>query len=248
MTKPEEIKELKVGVSIKKLLWRVINAVFPYNEKEEGLSIKERSLLEDILLFKSFREIAALRGCTKTAISYQYNKLMEKIEKRILSLNQAANNENLIEPLEEQKRIVAAQTEEINKLKAELSRAKENEERLARIIERLETTKMMPYTFAPMTANAPTSSDPIYLSDYKGTLMKSDIELLNLREAISLILDDNGIKTVFDLVTIPKEVLLKKIPKFWAEAIQDKLRLHGLQLGMKIKYIPKMNKYLVEEK
>ena len=25
-------------------------------------------------------------------------------------------------------------------------------------------------------------------------------------------------------------------------------RLHGLQLGMKIKYIPKMNKYLVEEK
>lgn len=49
-------------------------------------------------------------------------------------------------------------------------------------------------------------------------------------------------------VTIPKEVLLKKIPKFWAEAIQDKLRLHGLQLGMKIKYIPKMNKYLVVEK
>lgn len=49
--------------------------------------------------------------------------------------------------------------------------------------------------------------------------MKSDIELLNLREAISLILDDNGIKTIFDLVTIPKEVLLKKIPKFWAEAI-----------------------------
>lgn len=141
MTNSEEIKELKVGVSIKKLLWRVINAVFPYNEKEDGLSIKERTLLEDILLFKSFREIAALRGCTKTAISYQYNKLMEKIEKRILSLNQAANNENLIEPLEEQKRIVAAQTEEINKLKAELSRAKENEERLAWIIERLETTK-----------------------------------------------------------------------------------------------------------
>ncbi len=25
-------------------------------------------------------------------------------------------------------------------------------------------------------------------------------------------------------------------------------RLHGLQLGMKIKYIPKMNKYLVVEK
>ena len=57
MTNSEEIKELKVGVSIKKLLWRVINAVFPYNEKEDGLSIKERSLLEDILLFKSFREI-----------------------------------------------------------------------------------------------------------------------------------------------------------------------------------------------
>ena len=70
MTNSEEIKELKVGVSIKKLLWRVINAVFPYNEKEDGLSIKERSLLEDILLFKSFREIAALRGCTKTATSH----------------------------------------------------------------------------------------------------------------------------------------------------------------------------------
>ena len=213
MTKPEEIKELKVGVSIKKLLWRVINAVFPYDEKEDGLSIKERSLLEDILLFKSFREIAALRGCTKTAISYQYNKLMEKIEKRILSLNQAANNENLIEPLEEQKMIVAAQSEEINELKAELSKAKETEERLARIIERLETTKMMPYTSNPKTPNTPeTSSAHNYLSDYKATLMKSGIELLNLREAIFLHLNDNGIKTIFDLVTIPKEELLKTSP------------------------------------
>ena len=38
------------------------------------------------------------------------------------------------------------------------------------------------------------------------------------------------------------------MPKYWAATIKDKLRLHGLQLGMKIKYIPKMNKYLVVEK
>jgi len=48
-------------------------------------------------------------------------------------------------------------------------------------------------------------------------------------------------------MSVTKE-LLKTMPKYWAATIKDKLRLHGLQLGMKIKYIPKMNKYLVEEK
>ena len=79
-------EEKTYSFQVVKMLWRVINAAFAGDEGKDSLSFNEKELLEDVLRYDSLAKVAKLRHVSPSTINNHFQTAMEKIEKRMLSL------------------------------------------------------------------------------------------------------------------------------------------------------------------
>ena len=79
-------EEKTYSFQVVKMLWRVINAAFAGDEGKDSLSFNEKELLEDVLRYDSLAKVAKLRHVSPSTINNHFQTAMEKIEKRLLSL------------------------------------------------------------------------------------------------------------------------------------------------------------------
>ena len=252
------------------MLWRLINAAYQGDSEEDSLRFDDKELLEDVLRFDSLTTIAKHKHVTPTTVANHLQRLLDKIEKKIVSLSKVSQMQAQARSDKDTKDIIISRNEqaikrlktEVEELKAQVSKDRTSE--LKKTIEDLQRQLMAQkretgevrkelakvneekrrLTIRLLSENAVIlPSAPKYMSDYQSKLLSSDIDVLRLREPVINHLNGQGIATVYDLVSIPRHQLSKVLPGGWRNQVQDCLERVNLSLCMSLTYHPENQKY-----
>lgn len=250
------------------ILWRLINAAFEGDSEEDSLSFSDKELLEDVLRFDSLTKIAKQRHVTPATISNRLHKVVDRIEKKIISLGNASQlvaqakndketknliickNELAIKRLKMEVEVLNAQIAEgkshrlernVEDLQQQLARRKQEVMNLRNELVRAREENHRLIDRMARENDLPLA--PKYVSDRVAAILSSGIDVLRLRDEVIDYLNGEGIETVYELVTIPRHNLSNFIPANWRKHVQDALERLNLSFYMPITYRPEIKKY-----
>ena len=171
------------------------------------------------------------------------DRLAEKNKKELHQQNVALEKEK------DKARLLA---KELKDTKRQLDEKSESLERMTRLRFKNIDLQALKKESAPIIDPRPHPSKPQqsspqrYVSDYMSALLDCGVDALHLHPKVTTCLEDGGIETVYDLVTIPKSELLKieGMTSSRLDIIRQKIKPMNLELEMPVKYIPETRKYV----
>ena len=121
----------KAGRSVVRLMWRVVNAVFPNVEDGKSLSFDEKTLLEDVLKYGTLKDVAKLHHEDPAVISTRFNKAMGRLDDRVEDLlNSKRELEALRMEMESYDSDIEARDIRLKEMEEKLDKAESQNKRL----------------------------------------------------------------------------------------------------------------------
>ena len=117
MTETETI-DIKVSPVVSRVIWSLLDAVFSNDDADEALSLKDKTLLVDVLRFGTIAEVARQRGAKSNILTYEFNQALSRLRRKTATI------ERYMAQLKQQRdgnQIIPTQNDKLNKQEEEIA-------------------------------------------------------------------------------------------------------------------------------